>query len=578
MARDARLDAARRPQARALTALVFLLFFFLSHAAGQTRAPAADPSQQVKQLFDAGKWQDVVRAVPQSPDEPADLELDRGLALAQLHRWREAEAALQAGQAGHPRDARFLVELAGIAYVEKRYSTAKTNLRRALTLDPKDAYASNLLASIYFLEGNLEAALEYWNRAGKPVLSDLMYDPTPKLDPLILDRAFKFSPGSVWTRNQFVMTQAELKSLDIFPHTFYDLEAQPEGTFKLVWHDSQRSAWNSGTLESIAPMLRGLPYQTVYPEFANLNNKGLNWFSMLRWDDEKRRITSEISGPIQESPKYRFRMYLDGRNENWNIPKTLLTRAPSAAGFNLRKIAVGGEITSIVNWRWRWDLGAEYSYRDFRALRDIPPQAGTFFTNSSEIAVQSTVRRSLIRFPERRFFLDAAATGEAGRFSASPLGKSGRIAGSLAARWLPKAQGEDYGMDTMLRAGRTFGQVPFDELSMLGFDRDNDLWMRGHNDLSHGQRGNAPLGRNYVLSNSDIAKVVYHGPFILVKAGPFLDTGDIYDPSPYFGSPKWLTDTGLQMTVQLLGSFEFVFGYGKDLRSGNNTFYSTVSR
>jgi len=133
-------------------------------------------------------------------------------------------------------------------------------------------------------------------------------------------------------------------------------------------------------------------------------------------------------------------------------------------------------------------------------------------------------------------------------------------------------------MDTMVRAGRTFGQVPFDELSMLGFDRDNDLWMRGHNDLLHGQRGNAPLGRNYVLSNSDIAKVVYHGAFVLVKAGPFLDTGDITDPSPYFGSPKWLTDTGLQMTVRLLGSFEFVFGYGKDLRSGNNTFYSTVSR
>lgn len=578
MARDAQLDPARRPQVGALIGLVFLLLFSAGLAVGQTRTPAAEHAQQVQRMFDAGKWQDVVRAVPESPHEPADLELDRGLALARLQRWREARAALEAGHAGHPRDARFLVELAGIAYVEKDNSTAKKELRQALALDSNDAYANNLLASIYFLESNLEAALKYWNRAGKPVLSDLIYDPTPRLDPLILDRAFKFSPGSVWKRDHFLKTQAELNMLDLFPHTFYDLQAQPQGTFKLVWHDTQRSSWNSGALESIVPMVRGLPYQTVYPEFSNLNDKGLNWFSMYRWDKEKRRIRSEISTPIQENPNYRFRMYLDDRNENWNVSNTLLPRTPSPAGFNMRKIAVGGAITSIASWRWRWNLGGEYSYRDFRSLRGIPAQAETFFTNGSEIAVRSTVQRSLIRFPERRLFLDGSATGEAGKFTASPLGRFGRIAGSLTASWLPKAQGEDYGMKTRLRAGRTFGQVPFDELSMLGFDRDNDLWMRGHNDLLHGQRGNAPMGRSYILSNSDIAKVVYHGPFVQVKAGPFVDTGDIADASPYFGSTKWLTDTGLQVTVRLLGSFEFVMGYGKDLRSGNNTFYSTVSR
>ena len=130
----------------------------------------------------------------------------------------------------------------------------------------------------------------------------------------------------------------------------------------------------------------------------------------------------------------------------------------------------------------------------------------------------------------------------------------------------------------MLRAGKTFGQVPFDDLFMLGFDRDNDLWMRGHNGLMDGKKGNAPLGRNYVLSNSDVEKVVFHDAFVQVQVGPFLDTGNIYDSSQYFGSPKWLTDTGLQTRVKLLGNFSFVLGYGKDLRSGANTFYSTVSR
>ncbi|MGB8478063.1 MAG: hypothetical protein WCE63_04380 [Acidobacteriaceae bacterium] len=65
---------------------------------------------------------------------------------------------------------------------------------------------------------------------------------------------------------------------------------------------------------------------------------------------------------------------------------------------------------------------------------------------------------------------------------------------------------------------------------------------------------------------------------LVVQVGPFLDTGSSYGPSQYFGSPKWLTDTGLQARVKLLGNFSFVLGYGKDLRSGANTFYSMASR
>lgn len=228
----------------------------------------------MKNLYDAGRWGDVARAVPQSAAEPADLELYRGLALAQMQRFAEAEKSFRAGLAGHPRDTRFLEELAGIAYREKRYSLAKHELRRAVAIDPQDDYANNFLASIYFLQGNLEAALKYWNRVGKPKLDDLTYEPVPRLDPLILDRAFSFSPGSVWRREQFLTTQAKLESLNLFPNMFYDLQAQPDGHFNLVFHGSERSNWRDMKLQSLLSALRSLPYQAVDPEFFNLNKRG----------------------------------------------------------------------------------------------------------------------------------------------------------------------------------------------------------------------------------------------------------------------------------------------------------------
>lgn len=556
--------------------LLAILLFPSGYTVSQVAPSSADKLSEVRKLYEAERWNDVVQVVPESPDEEAELQLYRGLALAKMNRWEEAEKTFEVGLQGHPRDTRFLVELAGIAYREKRFAKAKRYLRRSLAINREDNYANNLLASIYFLQDNLEAALKYWNRANKPELSDLALEPRPKLSPLLLDRAFAFSRGSTWSRDQFLTTEAQLESLDLFPRMRFDLEAQPEGSFDLKFYGSERNPWGATKWEGLLSLVRGLPYQSVYPEFYDLGGKGLNWRSLVRWDDEKRRIYSEIAAPLGENPDIRYRFYVQGLNENWNLANTI---APATlAGVNVEKAVAGAGIQNVVSGRWQWDAGAEYSYREFRNSLGIPAQAAPFFTNGSAIAVRSSIERSLIRFPEARFTLDSGATGEVGTFFEGPLSRYARIRGSLQAHWLPKSEGDDFETQFSLRAGYTFGNVPFDELFMLGFDRDNDLWMRGHPGLRDGEKGNAPLGRNYVLVNAETDKIVYKGTLFTVKAGPFLDSGDIYDPSGYLGSSRWLWDAGIQAKFRVLGSFEFVIGYGKDLRSGQNSFFTTVSR
>ena len=556
--------------------LLALLLFPPGYAAPQAPSSPTDKLSEVRQLYDAGRWNDVVQAVPESPDAEANLRLYRGLALAQMNRWEEAGKTFEAGLQRYPRDARFLVELAGIAYREKRFAKAQRYLLRSLAIHPDDDYANNFLASIYFLQDNLEAALKYWNRAGKPKLSDLAFEPQPKLSPLLLDRAVAFSRGSTWSRDQFLTSETLLENLDLFPHMRFDLVAQPDGSFDLKFHGLERNAWGASKWEGLLSLLRGLPFQSVYPEFYDLCGKGLNWQSLVRWDDEKRRVSTEIAAPLAQNPAIRYRVYLQGLNENWNLSNTI---APATlAGVNLEKAAAGAEIQYFASGHWQWDAGAEYSYRKFWNPLGIPAQAAPLFTNGSAIAVRSGIQRSLIRFPEARFTLDFNAAGEIGTFFEGPLNRYARIQGSLQSHWLPESRGDDFETQISLRGGRTFGSVPFDELFMLGFDRDNDLWMRGHPSLRDGEKGNGPLGRNYVLVNAETDKIIFRKSFFTVKAGPFLDSGDIYDPSGYFGSPRWLWDTGIQAKIRVLGSFEFVLGYGKDLRSGQNSFFTTVSR
>ena len=571
------LDPARRSANRSLI-LLLLLLVLPSFAAAQSHDASASSVSitEVKKLYEQQNWDAVLRAVPAQSQGPAELLLYRGLALARLERWREARAAFSEGRALAPNDPRFPEELAGIAYRQKDFSNAKGELRRALALHPADAYANDFLASIYFQEGNLEAALKYWNRAGKPILSRLTMDPTPAIHPLILDRAFTFSPGEIWTRESFLATQARLQALDLYPGMYFALQPHDDNSFDLAVHASERQTLPTNRWEVLLSFFRELPYQAIHPEFYDLDHAGLTWTSTYRWDDQKRLVSSELTAPLFANPAIRYRLYFDGRNENWNLTNSFLPSSPAFSRLNLQKAAAGAELRFLQGGFWQWTAGVEYSYRDFRNLYGLAPQAAPFFSSGSSIALRSSLQRWLIRFPERRFTLQASANGELGTFYRDPLGRYARAEGTLAARWLPKARGDDYDTQISLHSGGTSGYVPFDELFTLGFDRDTPLWLRGHPGLQDGQKGNAPLGRDYVLVNAETSKVLYRNGFFTVKAGPFLDTGDVYDPSGYFGSTHWLWDTGLQTKISVLNRFQIVLGYGKDLRTGRNSFFTTV--
>jgi hypothetical protein len=571
------LDAARRARGKTVAKLVLFLL-----ASAIAAFPEDNPIQQkilaVKALYDAKQWDEVVAATKDAPATPADFALYHGLALARLERWNESQKVLEASLARNPGDPRLMTELAGLAYRRKQFDVAKSYLRRVLAAAPSDEYANNLLASIYDLEGNLEAALNYWNRIGKPQLSDLSFQPQPHIAPLLLDRAFHFSRGSAWNSGEFLTTAARIQALGVFQAQRYDLQANADDTFDLVFQSSEKPGWRDSPWIAAANFFSGLPYQTVYADFPRLNQSAWQWNSSFRWDDQKRLVTSELDGPLKSNPAWHYRAYFDLRNENWNFTSTLEPATPSAAFVNLEKASAGMEFQSIVSGRWSWIVGMDYSYRRFRDPLGLPVAAAPFFAGGSNLGLRGSVSHALVRYPERRFTADAKVNSEAGTFFNDSLGRYAKLAGDLRANWLPNARGDDYEVQARLRSGGIFGDVPVDELNVLGFDRDTDLWMRGHPGLVAGQKGNAPLGREYVLANTELDKIVYRAPFMTFRAGPFLDSGKVYDPSGYFGSQKWMWDTGAQLKIRVLGSFEFVLGYGKDLRSGRNSFFTTVLR
>jgi tetratricopeptide (TPR) repeat protein len=561
-----------------IPAVVFILLFsFATLASSQTSSQKLDSSlvNRARQLSAEQRWQEVVDLAEPVQHPSADLDFYYGTALAQLRRWHDAARVFATGARLRPDDKRFPLELAGVAFKQKCYARAARYLRRALHLDPGDSYGNDFLGTVYFLQGNSEAALKYWNRVDKPQIVEVKSEPPPRVNAALLDRAMAFAPAGVLRLPDLQTTEVRVQSMDIFPRYQFDLQARNDGNFDVLFRNRERDGWGQGKLEKLFLLFRKLPFQTITPEIYNLRHEAINFVSLYRWDAEKRRLLAQLSAPFKGNPKFRYGLVADLRSENWNIRDSFQGPAPLLGSFNLRREALGANFASMESGRWQWSAGAEVSHRDFRSVIPGPALTPNLLAKGYQLKQITQLDASLWRWPERRLTLDGGVSSQAGRIWSEPSHSFEKLQGSLRFHWLPQSQGDDYEVQNRIRAGKTFGDAPFDELFMLGLERDNDLEMRGHIGTRDGRKGSAPLGRNYFLSNWEAGKNVYRDGIFTVKLGPFLDTGKITDPSPGLGSQKWLWDVGAQAAVRVFG-VGVAFSYGKDLQSGNNAFYVSM--
>lgn len=556
--------------------ITFLLLFCWAFSAAASDTPQ-DQSAQAQALAAGQNWQQLLQFVNAAPAGSAELQYYRGLALAHLQRWDEARKALLAGYRQKPRDKRFPIELAGIAFRQKHFPTAASWLQRALRLAPDDSYANGFLATVYFLEGNLEAALKYWNRNGKPTINDVRTEPNLRVNPVLLDHAFAFSPESMLQLDDLLASRSRLDALEIFPSYRLDLLARSDEKFDLQFQAQEQDGLGNGELQALLSLLRGLPYQEVTPEYFNIDGSATNWTSLMRWDAQKRRALGSLTGPFLADPKWRYRLGADLREENWEIRKSFTGTAPALAALTLRREALIAEIKRLVGSRLSWSAGAQFSHRGYSNVFSGTALTPGLLRQGDELTQNMSLDYELLRAPEKRLTVGSELSSQVGRLWSGPNESFAKIQASIKSRWLPRARGDDFETQAAIRAGNTFGQVPFDELFMLGMERDNDLWLRGHIGTRDGRKGSAPLGSRYLLSNWETDKNLYRNGIITLKLGPFLDTGKITGATAALGSNEWLWDTGVECKIFVMG-IGLSLIYGKDLRSGNNAFYTTVGR
>jgi tetratricopeptide (TPR) repeat protein len=581
--RHAQLDSSCRPghrlalarfQRLRLAALSIALLSFGLHAAAQCGSGNAGDAR-VRALYDQHKWDEVIAAAQQVSPRSADEDFESGMALARLQRWDEARTALILGHRACPKQKRFPVELAGVAFQQKKYPEAARWIQIALRLDPHDKYANDFAGTIFLLMGNLDAALRYWNRIQKPQINALNIDPQIHVRRLLLERAFVFSPQAEMRRPDFEESETRLDGLGVFPAYNIRLDARQDGKFDAEFHAIERDGFGDGWVQSLVSVFSGLPYETIYPSYFNIGGSATNFDALVRWDAQKRRAWLSLSWPMHSLPQWRSQISVDGRDENWAIRNAFKGTAPVLGSFKLKREVASGTVTSFHSARFRWTSGAEISHRTYSNVIEGSALTAELAAPGYELKHLASLHAILLHVPEHRFTLDATAGSEFARMWSSPAHLFEKLQGGATAHWLSQAEGERYEFMQRLRGGGIAGTAPVDEMWMIGVERDNDLWLRGHIGTRDGRKGSSPIADRYFLSNSDFDRSLWGNGLIRVKAGPWLDVARASAPTSGLSVRQWLVDAGVEVKLSVLGT-GVVLTYGRDLRTGNNAFYGSA--
>ncbi len=567
--------------------LLMALSLFLAACSSAVHAQCTADSAadaEILRRFNQEDWSQVVQlagqlATPLSA-RSADANFALGMSLAHLQRWQDAQTALLTGHRQCPRQERFAVELAGIAFELKHYPQAAQWLRRALRLNPRDEYANSFAGVVYMLMGNVNAALMFWNRVQKPSVVEFHFDPHLQVQRLILDRAFAFSPAATLDRHDYETTEARLDALGIFPSYKIVLTARSDEKFDVDFHATELNRFGAGWLQALVSTFSGAAYETIYPAYYNINGSATNIESLLRWDSQKRRAWISYSAPLHNLPQLRGALEFDARDENWVIRNSFTGPAPVLGAFDLERQSAGAHVSGIPNGRLQWRAGAELAHRSFHGVVSGATLAPALVESGFDLKAVGSVQGKLLDVPERRFTVTAGASTELARVwpaqNTAATHAFAKLQAAATAHWIPPAEGDAYEVQQRVRVGRIFQNAPIDELYLLGMERDTDLWLRGHVGTRDGRKGSSPLASNYFLANSDFFRRIYGNGLITIKAGPLLDIARATAPASGLATGQWFADAGAQAKITVLGT-SVVFTWGHDLRSGNNAFYGTAA-
>ncbi|HYR88360.1 MAG TPA: tetratricopeptide repeat protein [Terriglobia bacterium] len=520
-----------------------------------------------------------VRAVniltPLLAEQPsADAYLYLGIAYRSMKEYEKAQEMFREGAQRYPDDGRFHFEMANLFLENNDTEAARSELERTLDVEPDNAVASDLLATIDMSEGDVQSALRWWNRSGRPVVDDILHNYYLNFGSWVVRKAVAFHPAGVLHYDAWKTTESRLFETDNFANVGLEVEPTPvPDHYNAVLRTTNRT----NTLSDFAfGIVRGAPFHISFLDLWNLRNTGINFNGNYRWDTDRRRMAGSLKIPLPLPGLLHLEIGNTWRKERWDLSPSILPQFRPQARFDYKSNGIRVHVKHIPHYRV--EIGGGLEYRNRAASGDLP-RLFTNNANSGRFQLETSLRLVDGRY-QNRLHLEGFA---ARRSILGNLNFSGGVA-ELDNRFTlsrdPRAS-----FNWSLKAGTARGQLPVEDYFTLGLDTTTENPLRGHTVADHGRFGKGPTGTDFILFNSDfdrrLATLPFFNyvniPFVAVKWMLFFDGAKTFDRNRIFQQGKLWLDTGGGLRFET-PTHSFTIVYGRSLREGTGILYGYVEK
>ncbi len=476
-------------------------------------------------------------------DASCDAALDAALDEIGVNGLDHADAAIQPLIARCPGDPRPLRELAGVRFAQRRWADARAFADQALTRDPDDPFAADVLGSSRFMLNDLDGALRAWNLQDKPILDSVRITGLTRTRYALLAQALGLQPDTVLTADDFSLARRRLASMPDLSSTRLALRPGDDGFVVADVAVAERATLPHHPVQWAAAAAQSVLEREVALRVPGRTGQGETWTADWGWWEKRPRVAVAFAAPRVAR--------LSGV---WTVGLSWDAQTYGPATGPLREEHLRGDL-GLSNWlttnlRAEWGVGVDaWTRPDGRRDRMLHASASVERRLVSDhLSAQLDVARWIGMGGDPAF----------GNAELSITARSSRSADRLV---------------VLARTGASLvsAQAPFALWSGAGEGRSRAPLLRAHTLLEDGRIDGPVFGRRLAHGTVELQHWLRRPTLLRMAAATFVDAAAAGARPAFATGRAFQVDAGIGVRVRVPGrSGLFRVDYARGLRDGSH--------
>lgn len=228
---------------------------------------------------------------------PCDLLLSRAIDDVSARGLEHADRILASVRSACPESAGPLRELAGVRFAQRRWAEAADLAREAIAVEPRDAYALELLGSSLFMQNDAVGALRAWNQIGRPRLDLVRIEGIRRSRYQTIAQALGLKPNALLTADAFLQAKHRLDELPDRSSASLAMRPEADGFASVDVVITERAGRPRGAAGWAGAAVRAGVDREASLAVPGFTGQGEIWTASWRWWKNRPRVAVGFAAP-----------------------------------------------------------------------------------------------------------------------------------------------------------------------------------------------------------------------------------------------------------------------------------------